>query len=74
MAFYAEIEIDTTMAAAAHDTNDDLRSVSEARSRPNWPEWQRAMEHKIETLECAGTWETVPRPKDKNIVGSKWVF
>jgi hypothetical protein len=30
MAFHAEIEIDTTMAAAAHDANDDPRSVSKA--------------------------------------------
>jgi hypothetical protein len=72
MAFH--VEIDTTMAAAAHDANGDPRSVSEARSRSDWPEWQQAMEREIETLECAGTWETVPRPEGKNVVGSKWVF
>ena len=72
MAFH--IEIDTTMAAATHDVNRDLRSVSEVRSHSNWPEWQRAMEREIEMLEHAGTWETVPRPEGKNVVSSKWVF
>jgi Reverse transcriptase (RNA-dependent DNA polymerase) len=32
------------------------------------------MEREIETLECAGTWETVPCPEGKNVIGSKWVF
>ena len=32
------------------------------------------MDHELTTLERAGTWTDVPRPSDKNIVGSKWVF
>ena len=32
------------------------------------------MDRELTTLERAGTWVTVPRPTDKNIVGSKWVF
>ena len=32
------------------------------------------MDCKIDTLEKARTWTTVPRPSGKNIVGSKWVF
>jgi hypothetical protein len=72
MAFH--IEIDMTTAAAAHDTSSDPQSISEAQSRPDWPEWQRAMEREIDTLEHAGTWETVACPENKNIVGSKWVF
>ena len=31
------------------------------------------MDKEIDALERAGTWETVPRPKDKNVVGCKWV-
>jgi hypothetical protein len=53
MAFHAKI--DMTLAVAAHDANSDLRSVSEARSCPDWPKWQWAMECEIETLERAGT-------------------
>jgi Reverse transcriptase (RNA-dependent DNA polymerase) len=72
MAFH--IKINMTMAAAAHDTSSDSQSISEARSCPNWPEWQWAMEREIDTLKHAGTWETVACPENKNIVGSKWVF
>jgi hypothetical protein len=32
------------------------------------------MDREIATLEAAGMWTEVPRPSDKNVVGSKWVF
>jgi len=32
------------------------------------------MNHEMATLEKAGTWCTIQRPYNKNIVGSKWVF
>ncbi len=32
------------------------------------------MDKEISTLEQAGTWSTIPRPANKNIIGSKWVF
>jgi len=32
------------------------------------------MDRELATLEKAKTWSTVPRPPDKNVVGSKWVF
>src|SRR5712671_202343 len=32
------------------------------------------MDCEISTLEGAHTWESVPRPPGKNVIGSKWVF
>ena len=32
------------------------------------------MDREMKTLKDTGIWETVPRPTDHNIVGSKWVF
>src|SRR6202008_2088386 len=46
----------------------------EAQSREDWSQWQAAMKREIATLERADTWTTVPRPPDKNIVSSRWVF
>ena len=34
----------------------------------------KAMEEEIEQIEKNKTWTLVPRPKDKNVIGIKWVF
>ena len=62
------------VAAAIEEAHDDLTTVKEAQSRSDWPLWQEAMDREMKTLEDAGTWETVPCPTGRNIVGSKWVF
>jgi hypothetical protein len=67
-------ELTPTIAEAIGDAQDDPNSVNEARSRSDWPLWQQAMDREMKTLEDAGTWEMVPRPTGRNIVGSKWVF
>jgi hypothetical protein len=36
--------------------------------------WIRAMNEELDQIEKNNTWELVPRPKDKNVIGSKWVF
>ena len=37
-------------------------------------EWVKAMNEELDHIEKDETWELVPRPKDKNIVGTKWIF
>ena len=68
------VELDGIIAAAIHEAEGDPKTLSEAQTRSDWPLWKAAMDHELETLEQAGTWETVPRPLNKNVVGSKWVF
>jgi hypothetical protein len=34
----------------------------------------RARNEDLDQIEKNNTWELVPRPKDKNVIGSKWVF
>jgi len=50
------------------------RTLKEARERPDWPLWEKAIEEELETLRIAGTWVLEEAPPDANIVGSKWVF
>ena len=50
------------------------RTLTKAKSRPDWPLWERAIEEELETLRKAGTWELTEPPPEANIVGSKWVF
>ena len=37
-------------------------------------EWVKSMNEELDQIEKNETWELVPRPKDKNIVGTKRVF
>jgi hypothetical protein len=68
------IELKGIIAAAIHEADGDPKTLSEAQARSDWPLWKAAMDRKLNTLEQAGTWETVPRPPNTNVVGSKWVF
>jgi hypothetical protein len=37
-------------------------------------DWIRAMNEELDQIEKNNTWELVPRPENKNVIGSKWVF
>ena len=34
----------------------------------------KSMNEELDQIEKNNTWELVPRPTDKNVIGSKWVF
>ena len=34
----------------------------------------KEMEEELSQIEKKETWELLPRPKDKNVIGTKWVF
>ncbi|MGI4416855.1 reverse transcriptase domain-containing protein, partial [Klebsiella pneumoniae] len=36
--------------------------------------WIKAMEEELGQIEKNNTWILVPRPKNKNVIGTKWVF
>ena len=50
---------------------DEPSSVQEALNDTNW---YNSMKSEMLSLEKNETWELVPRPKNKNIIGSKWVY
>jgi len=50
------------------------QSVEEAKRRPDWPLWEKAIDEELAVLKAAGTWELVDAPAGANIVGSKWIF
>ena len=37
-------------------------------------DWWKSMEEEIEQIEKNKTWSLVPRPNDKKLIGTKWVF
>lgn len=36
--------------------------------------WQKSMQDEFDALKSQGTWELVPQPIDRTIIGSKWVY
>jgi len=36
--------------------------------------WGKSIQCEISTLESNETWETTPLPKDKIVIGCKWIF
>jgi hypothetical protein len=36
--------------------------------------WNKVMDKELDQIEKNDTWELVPRPKNKNVIDTKWVF
>ncbi|GBL60413.1 hypothetical protein AVEN_191651-1, partial [Araneus ventricosus] len=53
---------------------DDTPFLKEALNGPNSEEWLEAMRTEYNALLKNQAWKLVKRPKDKNIIGSKWVL
>jgi hypothetical protein len=49
----------------------ETKNFNEASEDVNW---LKSMNEELDQIEKNNTWELVPRPADKNVIGSKWVF
>ena len=52
----------------------DPSTVSEARTRLDWPRWEIAINAELKSLEDTCTWDIVECPNGMNVVGNKWIF
>jgi len=52
----------------------DPHTYAEAMSHPDTAEWEAACEDEHCTFEHMGVYEVIPCPKDRKVMGSKWVF
>ena len=50
------------------------KTLTEARRSPEWPQWEKAIQDKLDQLHKMGTWELVDPPKGRVPVGNKWVL
>jgi hypothetical protein len=55
-------------------TDDNPKSLAEAMSRSDWPEWKKAMDDELSLMAKYDVWDEVDQPEDINIVGCRWVF
>ncbi len=56
------------------DDFDDPINVKEALNREDAQDWQSAINDKYKSLLENKTWDVVPRPKDCNVIDTKWLF
>jgi hypothetical protein len=49
----------------------ETKSFKEANKIKNWI---KTMDEELDQVEKNQIWELVPIPKDKNVVGTKWIF
>ena len=58
----------------APNEDEDPVKVSDALSRNDANEWKLAMQDEYRSLQDNKTWDVVPRPKDHNVIDTKWLF
>ena len=71
--FSAQIE-HALVSAVVEAEGYDLTLLKDARQRSDWAKWDDAIHKELTALKGVKTWELVKRPKDRNVVGSKWVL
>ena len=63
------------MATAVSDAEAlELKTISEAKKRLDWPKWKAAIQAELDALMKTKTWQVVERPKGRNVIQCKWVF
>jgi hypothetical protein len=71
-------DFDSMESVFATETADaealEPRTLAEAKRRPDWPSWEKAIEEELATLKAAGTWRLENAPPGANVIGSKWVL
>lgn len=60
--------------AIARECMGEPSNAKEAKERPDWERWRNAMQDELEAHERNATWELTKLPKDRKVIGSKWVF
>ena len=65
---------DESARMANANSAGDPRTYAEAMARPDAAQWDIACDNEKRAFEHMGVYEVVPRPKDRKVVGSKWVF
>ena len=64
----------TTFLATSAVEALEPHTIDEARTQPDWPWWDEAIQVELKSLDDAHTWDVVNHPQNTNVVDCKWVF
>ena len=63
-----------TTALDTIETEIEPKRYNQAIDSPEYEKWKVAMDQELDALYTQNTWDVVPEPKSRKIVGSRWVF
>ena len=55
-------------------TPDNPKDLRQARESSDWPDWEKAIQAKLDQLHKMGTWELVDPPEGHTLITNKWVL
>ena len=56
------------------NTSNEPTTVNEVKEQPDWPEWKKAMDAKIEQLKNLDTYKIIELPANHTPITNKWVY
>src|SRR5690606_31896233 len=56
------------------DFSTEQKTLTSAKTRPDSPEWEVAIQKELDSLKENQVWNEVDRTKDRKVVDSMWVF
>nr|CAN69096.1 hypothetical protein VITISV_025437 [Vitis vinifera] len=72
---YGQAEMTTFALSVAEEIVDmEPKTNQEAINSDEANQWVKVIQEKMDSLRKNETWELVTKPKDRKLVGSKWVF
>ena len=69
-----DYDFDAFHAFLSATSDDEPKSLKQARGRPDWPKWLNAMKEEIKSHQENKTWVLQKRLKGRKTVKCKWVF
>ena len=63
--------LDPGFCGVAHANYSDPLTLSHTTKRPDWSKWQDAIQENLKALGAFNTFEVVPLPRGKKLVGCK---
>ena len=62
------------MMFLANNVDPDILTIKEAKESSDWPNWQKAIDEELYSLESNKTWTVSNLPKGRTPIGCRFVL